>query len=109
MQEVSSTRTLQMQDRVRQADIERSRDEAQVAAWRATQAEADRREAEKQAARRAALQLQAGYTKQQLEENERARAVAKQEEYLEWRLAQKFEKQYETRVQALLRVSPDIS
>jgi hypothetical protein len=104
LDEVSTGRLAQMQDRSRQGDIERARDAAQLEAWARDRADADAKEAERAAARRQQLSLQAGYTRQQLEENARARDAAKQEEYLEWRLAQKFERDYESRVQALLAV-----
>ncbi len=84
MDEVSATRTAQMADRGRQAEIERQRDEAQLEAWRAAQAVADAKTAEKLAQQKDRSRMQAVYNRQQLEENALARERAKQEEYLEW-------------------------
>lgn len=102
MGEVAAARISQMNDRGIQAQYERERDEQQMENFRKQQAEADAKEAAKQAKRKEQLALQANYSRQQLEENHKARDRAKQEEYLEWKLAQKFERQYEARVQALL-------
>ena len=53
-------------------------------------------------ARRQAAVLQAGYTQQQLRDNERAREAARQAEYLEAKLAAKTEREYQAKVAALL-------
>jgi len=71
MDEVAAGRIAQMSDRGIQAQYERERDEQQLEFFRKTQAIADAKEAEKQAKRKEQLALQAMYSRQQLEENQK--------------------------------------
>lgn len=102
--DVATVRAHQVQDRARARTEEEARDAAQVAAWREQQAAAAAREAAAQAERRRAIELQKSYTAAQLAENEAARAAAAQATYLEARLAEKVERDYQARVEALLKV-----
>jgi hypothetical protein len=66
-------------------------------------AEAEAKEAEKQAKRKQGLRNQGMYNRVELEANKAALEKEKQEAYLEWRLAQKFEREYEAKVQKILK------
>jgi hypothetical protein len=103
MRDVSAVRAHQVEDRIRAKEEERVRDAAQVAIWREQQAAASERDAAVQAERRRKLALQQSYTVQQLAENEAARAAAAQATYLEARMAEKVERDYQARVDALLQ------
>jgi hypothetical protein len=105
LRDVATVRKHQVEDRARSKEEERARDAAQVSVWREQQAVANEREAAAQAERQRKLALQQSYTARQLAENEAARAAAIQATYLEARLAEKVERDYQSRVDALLRVS----
>lgn len=103
LRDVATVRKHQVEDRARSKEEERARDAAQVSVWREQQAVANEREAAAQAERQRKLALQQSYTARQLAENEAARAAAIQATYLEARLAEKVERDYQSRVDALLR------
>jgi hypothetical protein len=104
MEDVTATRLAQMDDRKRVSAIEAERDAVQVAAWRADQAAAEARARATADARRQQVALQAEYTRAQLAEREEGRRAAKQAEFLEWRLQEKAEREYQAKVEAMLRV-----
>jgi len=99
----AATRMKQMEDRALTAAVERERDAAQVAVWRAEQEAAAARERERVEARRRAAETSAAGLRAQMAERAAADAAAKQAAYLEWKAAQKAEREYAARVDTMLR------
>lgn len=102
LDEVTQGRLNQMADRARQGDAERTRDAAQMESFARGRAEAEAKERAKQEKRELGLRNQAMFNKTQLEDNGARREREKQEAFLEWRLQQKFERDYEQRVSNLI-------
>ena len=102
--EVDATRKLQLVDRAARSAVDAKLDSAQVAAWRLSHAAAEEAERAAAEARKAALYQQAQATAAQLEERQQGRVRAKQAEYIEFKTQQKTERDYQGRVDALLKV-----
>lgn len=103
MDDVARTRLQQMEDKKMRAAMEGKDDAAQLQYFAQLQARADEEERQRQAKRQQQQLLAFEMARRQMEENERARAANKQQEYLEWRSQQKFEREYQARVDRLLQ------
>lgn len=103
--EVAATREMQLKERDRHKSLEAASDARQMQAWHEARAAAEAKERAAAERRQQQLDLQRGYTEQQMAERARAREAERQAAYLEWRLQQKQEKEYQSKVDALLRVS----
>lgn len=103
MEDVARTRLQQMEDKKMRAAMEGKDDAAQMQYFAQIQAKADEEERQRQAKRQQQQHLAAELARKQMEENERARAANKQQEYLEWRAQQRFEREYQARVDRLLQ------
>lgn len=103
LDEVTQGRLAQIEDKKHTGGAERARDDAMLAYFAKVDAEAEAKEAEKQAKRKQGLRNQGMYNRVELEANKASLEKEKQEAYLEWRLAQKFEREYEAKVQKILK------
>ena len=101
-EETAAAQRAQVAERASGDSLSSRHDAQMIAAWRAGNVAAEEREAAKQRAKREQALRDAELVKAQMEANAERRAAEKQREYLDYRAAQKFEAEYDAKVQTLL-------
>lgn len=101
-EETAAAQRAQLAERASGDSLSSRHDAQMIAAWRAGNVAAEEKEAAKQRAKREQALRDAELVKAQMEANAEKRAAEKQREYLDYRAAQKFEQEYDAKVQALL-------
>jgi hypothetical protein len=97
LKEVKDSRQDQIAEHTIRKTLGAREDERQMEEFRKAQAIDDAKAAAKEAKRRAGLEAQYEYARKQMADNAEARERAKQQDYLDWRVQKKFDKEYEVR------------
>lgn len=92
----------QIAERASGDSLSAKHDAQMLAAWHAANREAEEKEISKQQAKREQALRDAELVREQMAANAERRAAEKQREYLDFRAAQKFEQDYDAKVQRLL-------